>query len=236
MNLAGTDVYLEVTPIQEQAAMVPRIFLLVAMVFLGKRFASGPAPAPSMHHELDARLIERVVPEHVKAEIADLRARHSIEATFGAAMPIEKRLALKAQFPVGSAQYRRMVEGRRGLSVIGEPVYKGYFRRELHVREVTALKDVALIRSWDFGHRHPAVSWWQFTPWGGLQCLHEVMGDAQFIDDFAPLVCTVTQTLFPDCFHASLAFVFPRAHPNHTERTETSPGAGCLIFAALVYC
>ncbi|HXZ49857.1 MAG TPA: TauD/TfdA family dioxygenase [Usitatibacter sp.] len=39
------------------------------------------------------------LPETVKAQIAGLRARHSIEATFGAAMPIEKRLALKAQFP-----------------------------------------------------------------------------------------------------------------------------------------
>jgi len=39
------------------------------------------------------------LPEHVKTQIAPLRARHSIEATFGAAMPIEKRLALKAQFP-----------------------------------------------------------------------------------------------------------------------------------------
>ncbi len=39
------------------------------------------------------------LPQHVKAEIAELRARHSIEASFGAAMPIEKRLALKAQFP-----------------------------------------------------------------------------------------------------------------------------------------
>jgi taurine dioxygenase len=28
-----------------------------------------------------------------------LRARHSIEASFGAAMPVEKRLALHAQFP-----------------------------------------------------------------------------------------------------------------------------------------
>ena len=37
--------------------------------------------------------------EHIKTQIAGLRARHSIEATFGAAMPIEKRLALKAQFP-----------------------------------------------------------------------------------------------------------------------------------------
>jgi len=39
------------------------------------------------------------LPEHVKSQIADLRARHSIEASFGAAMPIEKRLALKAQYP-----------------------------------------------------------------------------------------------------------------------------------------
>ena len=39
------------------------------------------------------------LPNHIKLQIAPLRARHSIEATFGAAMPIEKRLALKAQFP-----------------------------------------------------------------------------------------------------------------------------------------
>ena len=39
------------------------------------------------------------LPEHIKTQIAGLRARHSIEATFGAAMPIDKRLALKAQFP-----------------------------------------------------------------------------------------------------------------------------------------
>jgi len=39
------------------------------------------------------------LPEHIKQQIEGLRARHSIEASFGAAMPIEKRLALKAQFP-----------------------------------------------------------------------------------------------------------------------------------------
>jgi len=39
------------------------------------------------------------LPEHVKTQIAGLRARHSIEASFGAAMPIEQRLALHARFP-----------------------------------------------------------------------------------------------------------------------------------------
>lgn len=39
------------------------------------------------------------LPEYVKQQIDDLRARHSIEASFGAAMPVDKRLALKAQYP-----------------------------------------------------------------------------------------------------------------------------------------
>ena len=41
----------------------------------------------------------RRLPDRVKTQIEGLRARHSIEASFGAAMPIEKRLALKAQYP-----------------------------------------------------------------------------------------------------------------------------------------
>jgi taurine dioxygenase len=39
------------------------------------------------------------LPDNIKQQINGLKARHSIEATFGAAMPAEKRLALKAQFP-----------------------------------------------------------------------------------------------------------------------------------------
>jgi taurine dioxygenase len=39
------------------------------------------------------------LPAHIKHTIDNLRARHSIEATFGAVMPIEKRRALKAQYP-----------------------------------------------------------------------------------------------------------------------------------------
>ncbi|QDL36807.1 TauD/TfdA dioxygenase family protein [Rhodoferax sediminis] len=39
------------------------------------------------------------LPETVKQQIEGLRARHSIESTFGAVMPIKKRLALKAAYP-----------------------------------------------------------------------------------------------------------------------------------------
>lgn len=39
------------------------------------------------------------LPERIKEQIADLRARHSIEATFGARLPIDKRLELKQRYP-----------------------------------------------------------------------------------------------------------------------------------------
>ena len=39
------------------------------------------------------------LPEHIQQQIAGLYARHSIEATFGAAMPMEKRHALKVSYP-----------------------------------------------------------------------------------------------------------------------------------------
>ncbi|MBO3737761.1 TauD/TfdA dioxygenase family protein [Actinoplanes flavus] len=41
----------------------------------------------------------RRLPEDVKARIEGLRARHSIEASFGANMPVEQRLALHERFP-----------------------------------------------------------------------------------------------------------------------------------------
>jgi taurine dioxygenase len=39
------------------------------------------------------------LPDRVKTQIDGLRASHSIESSFGAAMPIERRKALKAQYP-----------------------------------------------------------------------------------------------------------------------------------------
>ncbi|HVH01675.1 MAG TPA: TauD/TfdA family dioxygenase [Amaricoccus sp.] len=62
------------------------------------RCTEAPAVGGDMIWVNMALAYERL-PEPVKAQIAELRARHSIEASFGAAMPVEKRLALKAQFP-----------------------------------------------------------------------------------------------------------------------------------------
>jgi taurine dioxygenase len=39
------------------------------------------------------------LPDHIKTQIASLRARHSIEATFGSPLPTEERHALKDRYP-----------------------------------------------------------------------------------------------------------------------------------------
>ncbi|WP_042377359.1 TauD/TfdA dioxygenase family protein [Streptacidiphilus melanogenes] len=48
---------------------------------------------------VDMAAAYRRLPEHVRTQIEGLRARHSIEATFGAVMPLEQRHALKEQYP-----------------------------------------------------------------------------------------------------------------------------------------
>ena len=48
---------------------------------------------------VDMVLAYERLPEHVKEQISGLRARHSIEASFGARLPIDKRLELKDRYP-----------------------------------------------------------------------------------------------------------------------------------------
>src|SRR4051812_5821143 len=62
------------------------------------RCTEAPAVGGDMVWANMVQAYERLSDE-TKASIAKLRARHSIEASFGAAMPIEKRLALKAEYP-----------------------------------------------------------------------------------------------------------------------------------------
>lgn len=62
------------------------------------RCVEGPAVGGDTIWVNMALAYERL-PEQVKEQIADLRASHSIQATFGAAMPEEQRHALKERFP-----------------------------------------------------------------------------------------------------------------------------------------
>ncbi len=104
---------------------------------------------------------------------------------------------LERDYPAGHVLRRRFIEGRRGLSIEGQPVYGKVFHRDMHVREIEFLADYPLIESWDFGQKHPAVSWHQFMPWGWWNVLGEYMGTRQFIDEAVPAVAALRAELFP---------------------------------------
>jgi len=108
---------------------------------------------------------------------------------------------LEQDYPKGHVLRRRFIEGKRGLSIVGDPVYKNVFSRGLHVQEIEFLPDFPLVESWDFGQKHPAVSWHQFTPWGWWNVLGCYQGDQQFIDETVPIVAAVRNELFPDLQH-----------------------------------
>jgi alpha-ketoglutarate-dependent taurine dioxygenase len=62
------------------------------------RYVEGPAVGGDTMWANMAKAYDDL-PDHIKEVIDGLYARHSIEASFGARMPIEKRHALKAQYP-----------------------------------------------------------------------------------------------------------------------------------------
>lgn len=104
---------------------------------------------------------------------------------------------LEREYPAGHVLRRRFIEGRRGLSITGQPVYGAIFARHMHVQDVEYLPDHPLVESWDFGQKHPAVSWHQFLPWGWWNILGCWMGSRQFIDEAVPIVAALRSELFP---------------------------------------
>lgn len=105
---------------------------------------------------------------------------------------------LELSYPEGHPLRRRYVDGERGVSVIGTPVYKGYFRRGDHVLPVEYDPTLPLYEGWDFGHHHPAVTWLQFQRGGAvLAVLGGVQGESLFLETFAPHVLRIRQEWFP---------------------------------------
>ena len=122
-----------------------------------------------------------------------------------AALGDEYIAQLELSYPVDHPLRRRYVDGERGVSVVGTPVYKGCFRAGDHVMPVEYDPTLPLYEGWDFGHHHPAVTWIQFQRGGAvLAILGGVQGDSLFLETFAPHVLRIRDEWFPGSAPLSL--------------------------------
>lgn len=120
-------------------------------------------------------------------------------------LPAATIAGLEAAYPPSHPKHRSAVLGRRGLNVIGRPVYGGdpekglapMFVRSLHERALTMNPQLPLCEAIDYGKHHPCIVWGQFTPYGGFHLLGGVMGQNLFLEDFAAIVKQYRARWFP---------------------------------------
>lgn len=104
-------------------------------------------------------------------------------------------------YPEGNALRSTVIEGKRGVTLIGTPVYAHSFRRPIHVHHGVKFTDhYPIIEGWDFGEEKPAVVWWQYLRHrASIRILGAVKGSELFLELFAPKVLEIRARLFPDC-------------------------------------
>lgn len=101
-------------------------------------------------------------------------------------------------FPPEHPKHRTLIQGKRGVNVIGKPVYEGYFTQSL-VRDVAFDPTVELLEGWDFGHAYPAVLWAQyFKHLDWLHVLGAVQGQDMYLEEFAPEALAIRDEWFPN--------------------------------------
>lgn len=111
-------------------------------------------------------------------------------------LPPEYIPDLEQQYPSGHPLRRRFIEGERGIGYLGEPIYGGVFRRELHIRAEEMNPELPLLEAWDFGRA--AVLWAQF-PLGRRVYLAELLGEpGEYLETFVPKALDLRGRLFPN--------------------------------------
>lgn len=105
---------------------------------------------------------------------------------------------LEEAYPPEHPKHRSAVLGRRGLNVVGEPVYAGAFVRALHEGPTIFNRELPLDEAIDFGKHHPCVVWRQGTIGGGAVYLGGIMGQNMYLEDFLPVVLAQRAAWFPD--------------------------------------
>lgn len=104
---------------------------------------------------------------------------------------------LERLYPPEHPQHRTLLLGLRGMNVIGEPVYKGAFRRALHEGPAEFDPLLPLEMALDFGKHHPCAVFRQVSPFGQRRFLGGILGQNLYLDAFLDIVLSLRSQWFP---------------------------------------
>lgn len=104
---------------------------------------------------------------------------------------------LERIYPPEHPQHRTLILGKRGMSVIGDPVYKGAFRRLIHEGPAEFDSSLPLEMAIDFGKHHPCVVFRQVSVFGQVRYLGGILGQNLYLEDFLRSVLALRSQWFP---------------------------------------
>lgn len=90
----------------------------------------------------------------------------------------------------------RYIHGQWGTIVKGESVYGKLLNPDIHLRRFERFPGQTLLRGWDFGFNHPAVSFRLVDEFGRMNVAHERLGEKIHLEDFAPQIIQMTTQIF----------------------------------------
>jgi len=113
-------------------------------------------------------------------------------------LPPDTIRALVAAYPEGHAKHRSVILGKRGMNVIGVPVYKGSFVRAIHEASAEYDPRLPLEMALDFGKHHPCAVFRQVSALGQVRLLGGILGQDFYLDDFLDVVLRYRAEWFPN--------------------------------------
>lgn len=105
-------------------------------------------------------------------------------------LPKETIEGLVRAYPEDHPKHQTMVMGRRGPNVVGDAVFEGVYRKDLHWRSIALRPDEPLLESYEFGTHNPTWVCGQALPGGGFAVYGGIRGEGLVLDDFLSIVET----------------------------------------------
>lgn len=113
----------------------------------------------------------------------------------------------------------RYIHGNWGTIVKGSPIYAPILNPAIHLRTMDRYPGQTLLRGWDFGFNHPAVSFRLVDSFGRMNIADCIMGTKVDLPEFVPQIQAHTMSKFPQALIHD--FGDPRGHDKAPNGKET---------------